>query len=309
MLTASAARIPGALTKFVRHAPQLNHVLPIPQSLLNAPLRSETVRSPQGVALEALVPNLPEFTCTDPHAPAIVLVPGLGMDGWGFLRQLPLGAMAHLHLLQMPNEAAPDEKGLGHFARHVEDYIRARGLDRHPGGVIVGGCSMGGAVSLHVATRARVPLRGLALIGTFGHCRHLPLWQRIAAPLAWVLPLHRSRFIARHVVKKTRYFGAVTSDEAEFLCNWKVQRTQGYFGRAVAALTRQNQLAAASKLKLPTLVTHGQDDFVLPFAAGEELAATIPNAIWKPSKEAGHAIFFTHADAVNMAVAELIRPA
>lgn len=283
--------------------------LPPEPSLHEHHLKLERVYSPEGVALEALVPSDGAFACKDPNAPALVLVPGLGMDGWGFLRQLPLAAIAHLHLFQMPNDPAPGEHGLGHFARHVEDYIRARGLDRHPGGVVVGGCSMGGAVSLHLATRQRIALKGLALIGTFGHCRHIPVWQRIAAPLSWVLPLHRSRFIARHVVKKTKYFGQVSPEEADFLCNWKVERTQRYFGRAVMALTRQKQLDAASDLKIPTLVTHGRHDYVLPFAAGEELAKTIPNADWLPLEDAGHALFFTHAPAVNHAIAKLLAPA
>lgn len=269
-------------------------------------LRHETAHAPNGLPLEALVPANAEHTCDDPNAPAFVMVPGLGMDGWGFFRQLPLGAISNLHLFQMPNAPAPEEQGLGHFARHVEDYIVARGLDKRPGGVIVGGCSMGGAVSLHIATRQRIKLRGLALIGTFADCKHLAFWKRWAAPLSWILPLHRSRFIARHVVKKTRYFGALAPAEADFLCNWKVERNQNYFGRAVMALTRQKQLDAAAKLKTPAYITHGKQDYILPFAAGEELAKAIPNSRWHPMDDAGHAIFFTHAEAMNTALAKFI---
>lgn len=296
-----------ALTSRAKHvAVESTSSLPALPDLDESFLKLETVHAPNGLALEALVPAHAEHTCTDPNAPAFVMVPGLGMDGWGFFRQLPLGAISSLHLFQMPNDPAPGEKGLGHFARHVEDYIIARGLDKRPGGVIVGGCSMGGAVSLHLATRARIKLRGLALIGTFAHCKHLAIWKRWAAPLSWVLPLHRSRFIARHVVKKTRFFGALAPAEADFLCNWKVERNQRYFGRAVMALTRQDQLTAAASLKTPTFVTHGKLDYVLPFAAGEEIAKTIPQTHWLPINDAGHAIFFTHADAMNSALAKFI---
>ena len=129
--------------------------------------------------LEALRPAAAPYLCPHAAAPALVLIPGLGMDGLGFVRQLPLGAVADLHLFQMPNEARDGEEGLGHFARHVEDYIRATRLEERAGGVVLGGCSMGGAVSLAVALRGRVRLRGLILLGTFGNCVHVRWLLRV----------------------------------------------------------------------------------------------------------------------------------
>ncbi|HYF50822.1 MAG TPA: alpha/beta hydrolase [Planctomycetota bacterium] len=256
--------------------------------------------------LEAFLPAGAPYLTPREDAPALVLVPGLGMDAMGFVRQLPLGALSHLHLFQMPNDPIDCEDGLGCYARHVEEYILAAGLDKHPGGVIVGGCSMGGAVSLAVAVRRRVNLRGLVLIGTFGSCRHLPSWQRRAAPLSRILPLAFLRTMAWAVVARTPLFGVVNSSEAEWLVSFRLRRTQRYFHSAIMAITRQEQIDAAAALQVPTIVLHGKRDHVLPFAAGVELAETIPGARFVPLEDSGHSLFFTHHETVNTAIADFI---
>ena len=256
--------------------------------------------------LEALVPNDARYQCANAEAPALVLVPGLGMDGLGYIRQLPLGPLAHLHLFQTPNETVSGEPGLHGFAHAVESYITSQKLDQHPGGVFLGGCSMGGAISLAVAIRGRIRLRGLVLIGTFGSCNHLPRWQRLAAPLAGYLPWGLARKVAWQVVARTPFFGKVNPQEADWLVSCKVKRTRAYFGRAVNALTTQQQIADAAKLKLPTLVVHGTHDNVLPIAAGQELAQTIPGARFVSVQNAGHAIFFKNYEVVNQEIGRFI---
>lgn len=256
--------------------------------------------------LSALRPHATCYKPADPNVPALVLLPGLDMDGLGFVRQLPLGAMLDLHLFQLPNEQFVGEEGLNSHARFAEEYIRQCGLDKRPGGVIVGGCSMGGAVSLRLACRQRIKLRGLILIGTFGSCRHLPRWQRIFAPAAWVLPVTLLRPLARQVVKRTGFFGKIRGEESDWLVSCKLQRTQSYFAHAAAALTQQEQIAEARKLTVPTLVIHGTDDNVLPYCAGQELAEAIPGAKLITVGDSGHAVFFTHPDETNRSIAEFI---
>jgi pimeloyl-ACP methyl ester carboxylesterase len=52
---------------------------------------------------------------------------------------------------------------------------------------------------------------------------------------------------------------------------------------------------------------HGTDDHVLPHAAGQELAETIPGAKLVTLEGASHALFFLNHEAVNAAVAEFLR--
>jgi pimeloyl-ACP methyl ester carboxylesterase len=167
---------------------------------------------------------------------------------------------------------------------------------------------MGGAVSLAVAIRARVRLRGLVLIGTFGNRAHVHWPLRLLGPaLARCLPLKLSRAAARHVVAHSRLFGKVAAGEADWLVSCKLERTRDYFYRAAQALTTQNQIPAARGLKVPTLVLHGTKDHVLHFKAGLELAGCIPGARMVALPGAGHALFFTHYEAVNTAIVDFIK--
>jgi len=257
-------------------------------------------------ALHAYSPVDKTFCPQNPNAPVFVLIPGLGMDAVGFIRQLPLGTLAELHLFQTPNDRHIEEDGPDCFARHVEEYIRALKLEKRSGGIILGGCSMGGAVSLRFASRAKIKLRGLVLLGTFGNCMHLPGWQRMAAPLARLLPLNLARKVVHQLVARTSHFGRVTQSEAEWLVSCKLPHTRDYFNRAVMSLTRQNQLEAAALIKTPTLVLHGTDDKVLPHAAGLELSKTIPGSKMVTVPDSGHAFFFTHHEIINAAIAQFI---
>jgi len=278
--------------------------LPAVPPLDRALIRAEAVTTAGGNVLEALVPVQPQYRCYDPYAPVLLLIPGMGLDGTGLIRQLQLGEMSHVYLFQMPNYPAHGEVGLAQYARHVEEYILLKKLDQRPGGLILGGNSMGGAISLLIASRGRVKLRGLALVGTFGHAKHLPVYQRVAAPLAWIVPMN-----VGHVVV-CRAAGLFRSRQRRADWKWlahpEIWRTNGFYGRVVKALTSLDLLDGARKLSVPTLVIHGRRDSVLPHAAGVELSEIIPGARLVTLDNAGHNLFFTHADDVNTALAQFV---
>ncbi len=278
---------------------------PLP-SLERRHVRAVSVAADGFGSLETLVPVSEPYVCANQNAPAMLLVPGLGLDGLGLIRQLPLGALSHLHLFQMPNHPASSESGLASFARYVEEYIRAKKLDEWPGGLILGGNSMGGAVSLLVASRGRVKLKALVLIGTYGSCRQLPAYQRLFAPLAYVVPMRVLRKFSWALRGNARLLTA-TPEEGRWMGSPFIRRTFGYYGRAVGALTCMELLDGAKNLAIPTLIVHGTHDPVLRPAAAEELARTIPNAKLKWVDGARHSLFFTHAEPVNAAVAEFVR--
>lgn len=284
------------------------HPLPPLPSLEEKHLRFEKFSASGLETVDVLRPASAPYANADPQAPALLLVPGLGMNCRNYIRQLPLGALCDLHLLQAVNAPVAGEAGLGHFARHVEEYILQRGLDQRPGGMILGGCSMGGAVSLHVCSRGRVKPRALLLLGSFAHCKHLPYYQRLLAPLSYVLPLNAAKRCLKMLLSTFGdKFGGARGAGMRWMTSGKLHRTHGYFGRAIMALTRQNQLEPARKLSIPALVLHGARDWVLPPAAGIEMAETIPNARFKLIDQAGHALIFTHAELVNAEIAAFLR--
>jgi len=280
-------------------------VLPPVPSLDEKHLRVESIHTASLGVLEALVPAAAPYLCPDRQAPALLLVPGLGLDGLGFIRQLPLGALAHLQLFQTPNGPISGEEGLGCFARYVEEYILASKLDQHPGGLVLGGASLGGAISLLAAIRGRVTLRGLVLLGTFGSSQHLPTVERTLAPLAYVVPFGFLRGLS-WLVKGRLGLYSTSMEEARWMARPPIRRTHGYFGRAICGLARFEQLEGAERLRLPMLVVHGELDPVLPLAAGSELARTVRGARLVTIAGARHSLFFTHAEAVNAGLAEFI---
>ena len=164
---------------------------------------------------------------------------------------------------------------------------------------------MGGAIGLLVAIRRRVKLRGLVLLGTFASCRHLPRIERALAPLAYAVPyglLRRLSWLAKGLLG---LYGTSVA-EANWMAKPGIRRTHGYYGRAICGLTRFEQLEGAARLCLPALVVHGELDRVLPLAAGTELARAIRGARLVAIAGARHSLFFTHAQAVNAAIAEFI---
>jgi len=285
--------------------PTLPTLPPMP-SLSQGNFNSDIVQQGVATRLEALLPASDLYLCRDANAPNLLFVPGLGMDGLGFVRQMPLGALAHLRFFQTPNDSVTGESGLGHAAAHVERYIVERKLDQQVGGLILAGSSMGGAIALKIAIRARVKVRALVLIGTFGSHRHISRWQRMAAPLAWVVPFAWMRKMAWRKQGRSSGSDAVTPDEAEWMIGCRVKRTFRYFGRSVGALTRWHCLDDAAKLRQPALIVHGAMDNVLPFAAAEELQRTLPNAQLVRINGARHTPFFTHAAEVNEAIARFL---
>lgn len=288
--------------------PQTHAALELPAipSLDRSHLRLEPCRAPSFSSVGALVPAAQPYLCADPNAPALLMIPGLGVDGLSFIRQLPLGALSSLYFLQTPNHGCEGERGLHAYARFAEEFILDHRLDQRPGGLVLGGASMGGAVSLAVAIRGRVKLRGLVLIGTFGSARHLPLFQRVLAPLAYVIPMGFFRKAVWLLAGRTG-LRRCSREEGEWMASPLVSRSLRYYGRAVMALTRQEQIEAAGKIAVPALVLHGERDPVLPLAAGVELAETLPRATLLKITGAGHSPFFSHAPEVNAAIARFLR--
>jgi non-heme chloroperoxidase len=270
----------------------------------------EPFRPEQPEGLETIEVIRPAEACYRPrneHAPALVLIPGLGMDCRGYIRQFPLGALAEIHCPQAANREIPGEADLGHFARHVEEYILARELDKRPGGFVLGGSSMGGAVSLAICARGRVCPRALILLGSFAHRRHLPAYQRALAPLSYYLPIDWAKRTINPFLSRFSRLGDMSGGEAMWLTNGRVRRTPSYYGRAIMALTKQDQLDNARRIGIPTLVLHGTNDWVLPFAAGAEMAQTIPGARLVSIHGGGHGFFFTHPEPTNAAIASFLR--
>ncbi len=277
---------------------------PIPSLDIQRHLRPVTIESDLG-PIQVMRPAEAPYQCASPDAPAILLIPGMGMNASGFIRQLPLGALGELHLFENRTEPIADETGLASYARYLEAYITASKLDRLPGGMVLGGASMGGAMSLAVAIRGRIKLRGLLLLGTFGSTATLRWWRRagmagIRLSSPWLM-----RKFGRSFLQHTTFFGRFNRAEAQLLVP-PPRFDYRYYVGAMDMLRRMNLIDDAKRLTLPSLILHGASDRVLPLRAGQELASTIPGAHFAPVNGANHMFFLTHSEIVNSAIAEFI---
>jgi pimeloyl-ACP methyl ester carboxylesterase len=190
--------------------------LPPPPELEREHLEPLSIRTELGVT-EGFRPARESYRCADKNAPAILLVPGMGMDAVNFLRQLPVGLTGHLHLIENRTEPLSGEQGLAIFARYIEAFITAAKLDQYPGGLVLGGASMGGAMSLAVALRGRIRLRGLMLIGTFGSTRRMRFWRRMLMSSMRLSSPWFMRKVAGPMLRHSGLFGKLTNREAEML--------------------------------------------------------------------------------------------
>ena len=285
---------------------RFNPYLPPPPALDQEALRLEQ-KTVSGIGIvEGWVPKHSPQREQTSQAPALICVPGLGMCARSFVRQLPLARYSELHCLQYPKYGMPGEQGLGHFAAYLETYIRAHDLENRPGGVVLMGTSMGGAVSMLTAIRAKVKLRGLMLVGTFASKRYLSAVQRNLAPFSWVMNRFLMNFIGRKQLHKTKVFGTFNRDEAEYMLTCLNYHSNSSLYRAAVGLTRLELLDQLKNVTLPSLVIHGTNDYVLPHKSGEMIAKTLPNAEFVTVKDGGHALFFIEHEPTNAAMARFL---
>jgi pimeloyl-ACP methyl ester carboxylesterase len=151
------------------------------------------------------------------------------------------------------------------------------------------GVSMGGGIALELAMQQPDCVTSLIL-----GCTALFTADKPRAP-AWILPLYYlpSGFI-RALLPRTnnRGYGSAASAEAiardEAMSAKDKRSTAGVVAQAKAVRAHSTTHAAAARLTMPTLVMHGDEDALVPFAWGEEIAATIPGARFVRFAGAGH---------------------
>ena len=79
----------------------------------------------------------------------------------------------------------------------------------------------------------------------------------------------------------------------------------GHASLVLHHLGRHGESVAA--LRMPTLVPHGDEDALVPFASGEEIAATIPGSRLVRIEGAGHNFLVAAPEKSKTAVLEFLR--
>ncbi len=174
----------------------------------------------------------------------------------------------------------------------VDDAIRvldAYGIEQ----CVIAGESLGGFVAQHVVLRHPDRFTGLALVASAPFVTADVVGSLVEGARS-DYPATLERFVDQ----------CLSESEAANLHHWGTTLFATADPLVAARLFEAcyDSVPDISAISIPTVVLHGDDDHVVPFAAGEYLAAAIPGAQWIPLAGAGHAPTVTRPDEVATAI-------
>src|SRR5690349_16181658 len=145
---------------------------------------------------------------------------------------------------------------------------------------------MGGMIAQILAARFPQRVDSLSLIMSSSGNPRLPrpsleLQLRLVRPL----PAHDRESLIRHSMQTWRLIGSPEYPPDEKMLRAKVERSydrssyrKGLARQTLAIIASGSRVPLLKRIEAPTLVIHGQDDPLVPVAAGHDLATHIPGA-------------------------------
>jgi pimeloyl-ACP methyl ester carboxylesterase len=179
------------------------------------------------------------------------------------------------------------------MARDTVGLMDALGI----GSAHVMGASMGGAIAQELAAHFPERVRTLtAIMSSSGDPKLPPPKPKALAVLGRTAPKEHAAFL-RHYVNTWR---VLAEEHFPFDEERTLQQAEATFARGInppgvarqmlAILASGNRKEKLRELRVPTLVIHGTLDPLIPFAAGLDLAETIPGATLIGVEGMGHTL-------------------
>lgn len=215
------------------------------------------------------------------------------------------GLAFHYQLRRFRNAQALDLPGHPHGrpCAAIDGYLEwARGFiaGRRYRDVVLGGHSMGGAITLLYALRYPEELRGIILIGTGARLRVHPDYLQLAREpgndnAQWL----QSR--------SAQYYAGVEPELRR-----ELEQCAAVIGPAVElndllACDRFDLMAEVENIRIPTLVIGGAADEMTPVRYADYLAERIPGAQKAIIPGATHFVQLQQPQAVNAAIAKFLK--
>lgn len=196
--------------------------------------------------------------------------------------------------------------GIGDMANDAIGLLDALGIES----AHVVGASMGGMIAQHVAAGSPNRVASLTSVMSSTGNRRLPRAQPEAMKALAGRPISGEKEeLVAYMKRAARTIGSPGYPPNEERLDWRVRRDldrawyPAGFARQVAAIIADGDRREMLRtIKVPTLVIHGEDDPLVPLAAGEDTASNISGAKMLTIPGMGHdlplALVDTLADAV-----------
>jgi pimeloyl-[acyl-carrier protein] methyl ester esterase len=231
--------------------------------------------------------------------PDLLLVHGWGLHGgiWG---DLPARLAEHFRVttLDLPGHGRSGTDGGALSLSAFTDSVAAL----CPAPAIWLGWSLGGLIALHAALHYPHKVAKLVLVGTTPKFVQAPDWPH-AMPTEVFAGFARSltqdyrvtllRFLSLHAGNNASARALLKQLRADMFAHGEPQPEALAAGLAI--LEQTDLRARLAEIHVPALVVHGSHDRLAPPAAGEYLAAQLPDARLLRVEGAGHAPFLSHA--------------
>ena len=249
------------------------------------------------------------------NGPLLVLIPGLGYDGWMYSRMIP-GLAEQFQVISIDNRGSGlSDKPAGPYTAQMlaADVIGL--LDEFGAAKAhIVGHSMGGFIAQALAIDYPERVDKLVLSATnFGGPHHLPSTPPARAVLTDVSgdPIERLR---RGIAISTA--PGFAESNAEFVESWVQYRIghpidpAGYQAQLAIGLGLLSEAASfehkLGRVTAPTLLLFGEHDVVVPPGNAELLAAKLPHARVEILPNAGHVFPFETPEAANRAITRFL---
>lgn len=245
----------------------------------------------------------------------LVLIPGLGYDGWMWHLMIP-GLAERYQVIRIDNRGVgQSDKPAGPYtaamlAADVVGLLDALGLPK----AHIMGHSMGGFIAQALAIDYPERVDRLVLSATnFGGPHHIPITPPAMAVLTDVSgdPIERLR---RGIAISTA--PGFAESNAEFVESWLQYRVAhpidpaGYQAQLAIGLGLLSEAASfehkLGRVTAPTLLLFGEHDVVVPPGNAELLAAKLPHARVEILPNVGHVFPFETPEAANRAITRFL---
>ncbi len=236
-------------------------------------------------------------TSGDPNAASQDSVPCYALHGWCFGPDVwqDMGApWPGLQALALPGYGNPD-RAVHSPLRTLEALAQAVAQRLPPQPVDLLGWSLGALVALQLAASAPQRVRRLVLLGASARFVAAPDWPYAVAPD--LLEGFRADLAQDAAALRARFALLCAQGESPAQARVVVRRLrtvssapQPVLDDGLAVLAHSDLRPVLGHVQAPVLLLHGARDALMPLAAAQALAQTLPAAHLQVLPEAGHAL-------------------